>query len=63
MRNPINFIGACALVAVVAISVWSAIVWFPLPVVQAATTGSAVSSVEITVKDDRPLPVEQWDAY
>ena len=64
MSKQIFCIGVCALITAAAIFAGSSL-GRPrsLPVVEAATTGSAVSVAEMTVKDDRPLPVEQWDAF
>jgi hypothetical protein len=76
MRKPIYFIGACALVAAASF-VWSqnALVssrgntgsasLLPhrsLLVAEAATT-PAMSPTEMTINYNRPLPVEQWDAF
>jgi hypothetical protein len=72
MRKQIYFIGACALVAAAAIFVWSqnALVSSrantasasPLPVAEAAAT-PAMSPTEMMINYNRPLPVEQWDAF
>ena len=76
MRKPIYFIGACALVAA-ATFVWShnALVssradtgsasLLPhrsLLLAEAATT-PAMSAIEMMINYNRPLPVEQWDAF
>jgi hypothetical protein len=64
MRKPIFCIGVCALIAAVAIFAGSSLVRYPSPLaVEAATAGSAMLSTEMTAKDDKPLPVEQWDAF
>jgi hypothetical protein len=64
MREPIISIVACALVAAVAIFAGASQLRYPSLVAgEAATTGSAMSSTEMTIKDDRQLPVEQWDAH
>ena len=63
MRKQIYFIVACVLVAG-AHFVGSSLARHPSPaVVEAATTGSATPTTEMTIKYDRPLPVEHWDAY
>jgi hypothetical protein len=76
MRRPIYFIGACALAAV-ATFVWSqnalvssgansALATF-LPhrslLAAAAATTPAMSPTEMMNNYNRPLPVEQWDAF
>ena len=64
MREPIISIAVCALVAAAAIFAGSSHLRYPsLVAVEAATTGSAMSSTEMTNKYDKPLPVEQWDAF
>lgn len=76
MRKPIYFIGAWAL-AIAAIVAWSqpalvsskvntawAFISSQRPSSQAATpTTRAISPTDITISYDKPLPVEQWDAF
>lgn len=64
MREPIICIAVCALVAAAVIFAGSSHLRYPsFAAVEAATTGSAMSSTEMTIKDGRALPVEQWDAH
>lgn len=64
MRTPIFCIAVCALITAVAILAGSPLVRSTsLQAVEAATTGSAMSSTEMTTKDDKSLPVQQWDAF
>lgn len=64
MTKPTYFIGAYALVAAAAIVVGASLLRHQsLVVVEAATTGSAMQSTEMTINNDKPLRVEQWDAF
>ena len=77
MRKPIYFIGACALVAAAAIFVWSqnvlvssradtasaSLLPHRSPLAAEAATTPAMSPTEMTINYNRPLPVEQWDAF
>jgi hypothetical protein len=72
MRKPIYFIGACALVAAAAIFVWSPNAFVAsrattasaslVPVAEAATT-RGMPPTEVMINYNKPLPVEQWDAF
>jgi hypothetical protein len=62
MRKPIYFSGAGALVAAATIFVWSSLLPHQAVLVAEAAT-SVMSSTEMTINYNRPLPVEQWDAF
>lgn len=62
MRKPIYFSGAGALAAAVTIFVWFSLLPHQgLFVAEAAM--SVMSSTEMMTNYNRPLPVEQWDAF
>ena len=65
MKNQTYFIGSCAFFIAAAIFVWS----LNAVVSSRANTGSLSASAQATpsnetmLKYNRPLPVEQWDAF
>jgi len=64
MRKMIYLIGAVAIAVVAAGYVWSPSTQIPSPQRVMATEAAAmISPPEMMINYNRPLPVEQWDAF
>jgi hypothetical protein len=64
MRKMIYLVGAVAIAVVAAGYVWSPSTQIPSPQrVMATEVASMISPTEIMTNSNRPLPVEQWDAF
>jgi len=75
MTKPIYVIGTCALAITAAALVWShspvfswhgntaSVLAHASPVAAGAATTPTRSPSEMMINDNRPLPLEQWDAF